>query len=327
MSEFTGERLVPGEVNSDLWNDHFARYTFAREFAEGSRVLDVGCGTGYGAAHLAQGASAVTGLDASTEAIEYAAAHYRFSNLSYETGSATALPFANGHFALVTCFEVIEHVEDWGRALDEIARVLAPGGTALISTPNRLYYTDSRGTEGPNPFHIHEFDAGEFERELQRRFGSVTLLVQNKTECITFHPHRIFGEVLGSLESRAGSPDTANFFLAVCTPEPGREYRASFVFVPRSANVLREREQHIALLEKQLAELPALMKSCTSTMRKQNRWALATVAELEQARAQIEQLQESSARSRRLLSRLCREKREEADAAAKAQWAIDTGRR
>ena len=54
MIDFTGERVIPGEVNSDLWAEHFARYAFAARFATGVRSLDVGCGAGYGTAeHLA----------------------------------------------------------------------------------------------------------------------------------------------------------------------------------------------------------------------------------------------------------------------------------
>ena len=39
-SEFTGERVIPGQVDVDLWNEHFSRYAFAREFARGKRVLE-----------------------------------------------------------------------------------------------------------------------------------------------------------------------------------------------------------------------------------------------------------------------------------------------
>ena len=54
MAEFTGERLIPGQVDVDLLNEHMARYTFAVRLARGKRVLDAGCGAGYGSAELAQ---------------------------------------------------------------------------------------------------------------------------------------------------------------------------------------------------------------------------------------------------------------------------------
>ena len=52
--EFTGERVIPGQVDADLLNEHLARYAFAARLARGKRVLDAGCGAGYGAAELAR---------------------------------------------------------------------------------------------------------------------------------------------------------------------------------------------------------------------------------------------------------------------------------
>jgi len=44
VSEFTGERVIPGQVNDELWAEHVARYAFAARMASGRRVLDLGCG-------------------------------------------------------------------------------------------------------------------------------------------------------------------------------------------------------------------------------------------------------------------------------------------
>ena len=54
MAEFTGERVIPGQVDVDLLNEHLARYAFAARLARGKRVLDAGCGAGYGSAELAR---------------------------------------------------------------------------------------------------------------------------------------------------------------------------------------------------------------------------------------------------------------------------------
>ena len=61
LIEFTGERVVPGQVDADLWNEHLARYAFAAPLAPGKRVLDAGCGSGYGSAELARTARTVVG--------------------------------------------------------------------------------------------------------------------------------------------------------------------------------------------------------------------------------------------------------------------------
>src|SRR5712692_3102716 len=125
LVEFTGERVIPGQVNDDLWSEHVARYAYARRYAEGKRVLDAGCGTGYGSAELAQSANAVTGLDTAPEALEYARRNYPIPNLRFAAGSCTELPFASGSFDLTVAFEVIEHVREFRKFLDECARVLA----------------------------------------------------------------------------------------------------------------------------------------------------------------------------------------------------------
>jgi len=57
----------------------------------------------------------------------------------------TELPFEDASFDLVVAFEVIEHLENWRGFLEESRRVLAASGQLIVSTPNRLYYTESCG--------------------------------------------------------------------------------------------------------------------------------------------------------------------------------------
>jgi 2-polyprenyl-3-methyl-5-hydroxy-6-metoxy-1,4-benzoquinol methylase len=68
---FTGERFIPG-TPGEIWVEHWHRYHFAARWCEGKRVLDVACGEGYGSALLARGASRVTGVDISPEAVAHA---------------------------------------------------------------------------------------------------------------------------------------------------------------------------------------------------------------------------------------------------------------
>jgi SAM-dependent methyltransferase len=176
MSEFTGERVIPGQVEDDLWAEHIARYAFAARLAAGKRVLDLGCGTGYGTAELASRATEAVGVDIAPEAIEYASQHYRTAHFVHVT--ATDLPFDDGAFDLVTSFELIEHLSDWRSLLAQARRVLHPGGMFVVSTPNKLYYAEARGASGPNPFHAHEFEYAEFEAGMREFFPHVKLLLQ-----------------------------------------------------------------------------------------------------------------------------------------------------
>src|ERR1700722_5875027 len=92
LVEFTGERVIPGEVDADLLNEHLARYAFAARLSRRKRVLDAGCGAGYGSAELARTAASVLGIDCSAEAIAYARAQYPVPNLRFEEGDCLSLP-------------------------------------------------------------------------------------------------------------------------------------------------------------------------------------------------------------------------------------------
>ena len=146
MAEFTGERVIPGEVDPDLWNEHFARYAFAARLSRRKRVLDAGCGAGYGSAELARNAVRVVGVDIAPQAVEHAAGHFKLPNTHFLAASCMALPFPAASFELVVAFEVIEHLPDWRAFLTEARRVLTPTGQCVISTPNKDYYTSSRGS-------------------------------------------------------------------------------------------------------------------------------------------------------------------------------------
>lgn len=308
MAEFTGERAVPGEVEPDLWNEHVVRYAFAARLAAGARVLDAGCGTGYGAAMLAQTATWVAGVDVAREAVDYARGRYSLPNLSFLQASATALPFNEGAFDLVVAFELIEHVPDWRTLLSELRRVLAPGGRCLISTPNRCYYAEARAASGPNPFHYHEFDWQELMVELKAVFAAVELYVENHAAGLLIMPVAAEVPVEGRIEQQRPDPGEAHYLLAVCSrreaaPPPG------LLWAPRAANVLRERERHIAALQQEIEQKDGWLEEARREKQKliemfrlqheqlerSNRWAASLDAELAAARARIAALQQELA--------------------------------
>ncbi len=251
MAEFTGERVIPGEVDRDLWNEHAARYAFAVRMAGGRRVLDAGCGAGYGAAALASAAQGVLGIDIAPEAIAYARTHYPAGNLRFEQASCLQIPAPDAAFDLVAAFEIIEHLSDWRTFLAEVHRVLAPGGLFLVSTPNKIYYAEARAALGPNPFHAHEFEYEEFRRELAAVFPKVALYLENHAGAIVFTPEGAAGAVESIVEEGGANAAEAHFYLAVCSVT-GETAAAPFVYVPRAANMLRERERHIQVLETEL---------------------------------------------------------------------------
>lgn len=159
-----------GQVEPDLFNEHLARYAFAARLARQKRVLDVACGSGYGAAELAAVARNVTAVDVSPEAIQYAAEHYPQENLDFRVASAHSLPFPDLTFDLVVSFELIEHLENYRELLSEVRRVLAPNGQFIVSTPNRLYYEEDAASPDPTRFTFTNSTSLNFMRPSRNSF-------------------------------------------------------------------------------------------------------------------------------------------------------------
>ncbi|MBN1288707.1 MAG: class I SAM-dependent methyltransferase [Actinobacteria bacterium] len=173
--KLTGERTLPGHKEENYWfTRHVAAYRYAASLSENLSVADIGCGEGYGTAMVAAMAKEVTGVDAAPEVMEHAVIKYERDNLCYRVMDAAALDFPSRRFNMVVSLQVIEHLATADGFLEEIKRVLLPGGTAIISTPNRLKI--SPGSDTPlNPFHLREFTPEELRGLLLDHFKTVKI--------------------------------------------------------------------------------------------------------------------------------------------------------
>jgi SAM-dependent methyltransferase len=221
---FTGERYVPG-VKGEIWIEHWHRYHFARRWAAGRSVVDVACGEGYGAALLAGDAARVLGVDVSDHAIAHAKKRYAgLANLRFERASCTALPLADASVDVAVSFETLEHIAEQEAFLDELARVLRPDGTLVLSCPNRIEYRDKRGFE--NPFHVKELCREELAALLAPRFPSSAWYGQRQTFFSVIAPEERAraGEVVEVEESdpASASPRLAHplYFVVVAGRSP-----------------------------------------------------------------------------------------------------------
>lgn len=156
-----GERQVAASL-ADIRADHKARYFWAAERAAGRRVLDIGCGVGYGAAILADaGAASVEAVDRDAASIAYGVHHWARPGVLWRCADLGDLHPA-GDYDVVTAFEIIEHLPAPDGLLWRLAR-RAPA--LLASVPNE---TGVPFDAGRFPHHHRHYTAGAFEMLLRR---------------------------------------------------------------------------------------------------------------------------------------------------------------
>ena len=171
MSEklpFTGERYLP-EVQGQIASEHWHRYFIAGTLVRDKVILDVACGEGYGSFYLAGIADSVVGVDISTEAVDYARHNYHRKNLVYKVGSCDKIPLEDSSVDVVVSFETIEHHDKHEEMMSEIKRVLRNDGILIISSPNKLEYSDKPNYT--NPYHIKELYKEDFTELLNNYFS------------------------------------------------------------------------------------------------------------------------------------------------------------
>lgn len=149
----TGERIVTpvGGFNAS-WQRHAACYALSAPFLGPGTVLDLGCGTGHAAGHLAPRPS--VGVDLDHESLVS-------QNRPAVRADMRRLPFPDESFGSVMCIHAVEHVPDPESVVAEVARVLQPGQAAVFVTPNRL--TFGRPDEIIDPYHYIEFDSYQLD--------------------------------------------------------------------------------------------------------------------------------------------------------------------
>jgi SAM-dependent methyltransferase len=176
-----GERYVPElHRGTMLEPEHHCRYEWIAPLASGRDVLDAGCGVGWGSLILASnGARSVVGVDIDESAIVNAreraaedARDHAAPETDFVRGDLRRLPFDDGSFDLVACFEAIEHVEEPSEVVNELRRVLRRGGILAVSSPNRGIYPEG------NPFHLHELTTSELTEALESCFQNVSVYRQ-----------------------------------------------------------------------------------------------------------------------------------------------------
>lgn len=172
----TGERTLPDIPLENYWyRRHLVVYEWIAARVDGMRVLDMGCGEGYGPSVLASHAATVVGVDANPEAHDHARLRYTRPGLTFERGLVENHG-EPGTFDAVVFLQTIEHVADPAAVLEHLQTLLVPGGAVYVSTPNLLTLAPLGAEKSDNPWHLKEYRPVEFRQLCASSFRSVELL-------------------------------------------------------------------------------------------------------------------------------------------------------
>lgn len=173
--DWTGERLETFIFNENTI-EHLHRYALACSICKNSDVLDIACGEGYGSNLLSKVANKVTGVDISGDAVDKASKKYQGKNIKFLEGSASEIPLDTNSMDVVVSFETLEHHDKHQEMMNEIKRILKPGGILIMSSPDKKYYTDVPNYI--NPFHVKELYFEEFKELIHFNFKKATFFFQ-----------------------------------------------------------------------------------------------------------------------------------------------------
>lgn len=177
---------------------HESRYEwFAEKWpVTGKRVVDFGCGSGYGSRMLADQASLVVGVDVSETAIEYAVTTYGDCSNVVFAAADLCRPLRDdrlqpGSFDLGISSEVLEHVDDPFAFLGNMASLLKPDGVALVGTPNRCWSRRQFGGRLVAASHVMEFTPALLQDVMHLFFDDVALYVHQFPASLIVPPEHV----------------------------------------------------------------------------------------------------------------------------------------
>jgi 2-polyprenyl-3-methyl-5-hydroxy-6-metoxy-1,4-benzoquinol methylase len=151
---------------------HIASYQFGLQYVSGKKVLDYGCGSGYGTHILSKTAQSVVGVDVSNETVLYAKENFASDNLIFKNINE----LTDEKFDVIISFQVIEHVQNGKTFLKKLKGMLNSGGILLLTTPdkhNRLFNYIQKPW---NKYHLKEYSEKNMENLIKQFFVDFEIL-------------------------------------------------------------------------------------------------------------------------------------------------------
>lgn len=169
------ERLNVEDI-SDVSIEHLHRYALTTDLVKNKIVLDIASGEGYGSYMLSKIANKVIGVDIDNESILNSRKKYKSNNLEFIHGSTSNIPLDDHCVDVIISYETIEHHDEHDKMMLELKRVLKPGGFLLISSPDKLNYSDKTGHI--NEYHVRELYKDEFVDLVSKYFRNYSIMYQ-----------------------------------------------------------------------------------------------------------------------------------------------------
>lgn len=295
MLPFTGERYVSHINIPEISYEHWHRYLWAEQFVQGKVVLDIASGEGYGSNLLADSAARVVGVDISEESVQFAASKYLQANLEFYVGSAAQIPIEGENiFDVIVCFETIEHLseEHQQHFFSEASRLIKPDGLMLISTPNKLFYSDK--TQYQNEHHLKEFYPHEFVALLKSHFGYVSLFGQKvypasylwSLESAGFNYQEVqLEQVNGHFAPTPTDRKEALYVVALCSFQPITTLTNSLL-IDCDNQAIQQRIDQVNERDRRIHELDSIIVTRDSSISQLHDHLHMVIMEAEEARVQ-----------------------------------------
>lgn len=215
----TSERLIPDFYKKNIYEYClFLKHCFAYHLAKSiikptDKVLDLGCGDGYGVNYISDTGANIVGIDMDKDTIDRASEIYPHQNCSFELYDGKNLNYPDGYFDVVLSYQVIEHVLDVEEYLKNIKRVLKKDGVFIITTPSRTYRL-TKDQKPFNPYHLREYDSKGLKNDKKNIFPKSNIfgLLADK-EVLALEYYRVLKARADYVKDKYLKPEEPSDFL------------------------------------------------------------------------------------------------------------------